>query len=145
MTGELERLAERVESATGADRELDEAVEIAVRGGEAVYGMTRYTGEPTVGIRRPNAAYRTGFATEPCYPLTASLDAALALVSDKLPGNNSTLVVLDAALRRLSNGIGNGRLVAADVTADRIARYALAALLRTLSAQPQPSEANRDH
>ena len=94
-TSALDDLIARVEAATGADRELDEAAEIAVRGGEAVHGMTRYTGEPTVGIRRPNTAYRTGFAVEPCYPLTASLDAVLALVADKRPGKRVSIGSVD--------------------------------------------------
>ncbi len=74
----------RLEAATGADRELDAEIEALLFGGEIIWGAARFTDDPTVSVRRPSANHLSGFSNNPVRLFTASLDAALALVGEKL-------------------------------------------------------------
>ena len=78
-------LIEKLEGAEVGDQDLSLEVNLALEGGEAVPKMTNYTMEPCWAIRRPNAAYVGGFENGPNYPVTQSLDAALALASRLYP------------------------------------------------------------
>lgn len=82
MQGDLSALIERVENATGPDRELDCLID-CFRHNRKFLGWTADTGivgyryeHPTIGADL--GCWRIGY--------TSSLDAALALVEEKLPG-----------------------------------------------------------
>src|SRR5438105_1932936 len=89
MTTDLSALIERVEKATGPDRELDEALALAFgwRLREIVLVRTVLEWERPTGFRLP-----IGTMADPPF-FTASLDAALALVERVLPGAQTTLIV----------------------------------------------------
>jgi len=93
----LTELRERVERATGPDRELD--IEIA----GALFELSRLTKklQRSLGFRpgsvEPQIIIRDRFAgadTEPIPYYTASIDAALALVERKLPGAEYDITTL---------------------------------------------------
>lgn len=79
-------LIDRLEKAEGGDQDLSLAVNLALEGGEAVTYTANYIMEPRWAIRRQSANHVGGFAKEPNYPVTESLDAALALAERVLPG-----------------------------------------------------------
>ena len=85
MTDTITSLIEKLEGAEVGDQDLSLEVNLALEGGEAVSKMTNYTMEPYWAIRRPNSAYIGGFENGPNYPVTTSLDAALALAARVLP------------------------------------------------------------
>ena len=72
-------LIEKLEGAEVGDEDLSLEVNLALEGGEAVPKTSNYTMEPCWAIRRPNENYVGGFENGPNYPVTQSLDAALAL------------------------------------------------------------------
>lgn len=76
---ELEQLLAKIEAATGPDRELDELL-TAWAVGATLQADATFDHKP--------AYHRDGFwvSIEPITPLTASIDAALALVERILPG-----------------------------------------------------------
>ena len=84
---DLHSLLTRVEAATGPDRELDADIDVAMFGGETVWLTANYTMEQYPASRRPNSAFVGGIANEHVPLVTASLDAALALVGEMLPGS----------------------------------------------------------
>jgi hypothetical protein len=81
-----EELLSRVKAATGPDRELDAAIDVAMFGGETIWKQANYTMDMYPASRRPNKAYIGGFANEHVPLVTSSVDAALLLVAQKLPG-----------------------------------------------------------
>jgi hypothetical protein len=68
----------RLQGATGPDENLDVLIENAL-------GVARFERDPRIGFG--DADYNR----VPAKPLTASIDAALDLLEEKLPGNDSTL------------------------------------------------------
>lgn len=86
MTADLSALIARLEAAEVGDQDLSLEVNVALEGGEPVGKMANYVMEPYWAIRRPNPAYVGGFENGPNYPVTTSLDAALALAERVLPG-----------------------------------------------------------
>lgn len=86
MTADLSALIARLEAAEAGDQDLSLEVNIALEGGEPVGKTANYVMEPYWAIRRPNPAYLGGFENGPNYPVTTSLDAALALAERVLPG-----------------------------------------------------------
>lgn len=82
----MEDLIKRLEAAEAGDQDLSLEVNIALEGGEPVGKTANYVMEPYWAIRRPNPAYVGGFENGPNYPVTTSLDAALALAERVLPG-----------------------------------------------------------
>lgn len=81
-----QELLVRVEAAREPDRELDAAIDIAMFGGETIWKQTNYTMEMYPASRRPNKAFLGGIGNEHVPLVTASIDAALLLVAQKLPG-----------------------------------------------------------
>lgn len=79
MTQDITSLIEKLEGAEAGYQDLSLEVNLALEGGEAISKITGFTMEPYWAIRRPNAAYVGGFEDGPNYPVTTSLDAALAL------------------------------------------------------------------
>lgn len=82
---DLTTLLARIEAAEGPDRELDGDITVAMHGGEIVWEPARYTGEVVPIHKYASADHVQGFAREHVPLLTASLDAALALVEAKIP------------------------------------------------------------
>lgn len=82
----LEALLERVESCTEPDIELDAAIDIAMFGGETIWKQANYTMEMYPASRRPNKSFRGGFENAYVPRVTSSVDAALALMQQVLPG-----------------------------------------------------------
>lgn len=88
----LSSLLERVEKATDdLDRELDAGIDIAMFGGETIWKQANYTMEMYPASRRPSKNHLGGFAHEHVPHFTSSVDAALTLVMQKLPGAEYTL------------------------------------------------------
>lgn len=100
---DLAELERRLEAATGPDRELDESIAMALGLAEAFFSKHRYwcvsyQGEhwisgtypnfhPDTGKKNVVPAEPHGWGWDVSLPeYTASLDAALALVEEKLPG-----------------------------------------------------------
>lgn len=83
---ELQSLLARVEAATEPDRDIDADLTVALLGGKAEWLTAQYTGDLVAAHVVPSANHRGGLAKQPVYALTASLDAALALVGRVLPG-----------------------------------------------------------
>lgn len=86
MVAHLRNLIERLENATGPDRELDFAIAVAcgftVRQQATVYGSTKVAVDPS-RKGRGNGAVDSRY--------TASLDAVVALVERVLPGCNAVI------------------------------------------------------
>lgn len=99
--GSLDGLIAALEEATGADREIDARIWCAFAGvryrdHHELYGGSRctqvvYTEPP----RRTECVTRDKGAHRHAEPYTASLDAALALVGEKLPGHHAGVMVED--------------------------------------------------
>lgn len=87
----LSELIDRVEKATGPDRDLDAEIDVALFGGETVWKQANYTMESYPASRRPSKQHVGGFANEHVPPYTASLDAVVALVEKELPGAPTTV------------------------------------------------------
>lgn len=79
MTPDHSALIERLEAAEAGDGDLSLDVNIALEGGVALPRVANYTMEPYWAIRRPSANHLGGFENGPNWPVTTSLDAALAL------------------------------------------------------------------
>lgn len=86
MQTDLTALIERVESGGDLDRELDGDIAVAIYGGEIVWKTANYTMEQHPARRHPSRSHVGGFANAHVPHLTSSLDAALCLVGEKLPG-----------------------------------------------------------
>lgn len=86
MTADLSAIIARLEAAEVGDQDLSLEVNLALEGGEPVGRTANYVMEPYWAIRRPNPAYVGGFENGPNYPVSTSLDAALALVERVLSG-----------------------------------------------------------
>ena len=82
----LDALIERVRGLTGADREVDAEIDVALFGGETVWLTTKYTMEQYPASRRPSKSHVGGFAKEHVPLVTASVDAAMALAEKVKPG-----------------------------------------------------------
>jgi len=76
----LHELLERVKAASGADRELDAEIDVALFGGEIGLRAAQYTMDPQLFVRRPSAQHVSGYANEAVPAYTASIDAAVALI-----------------------------------------------------------------
>lgn len=136
MSGALEGLLERVESATGPDRELDARIWCAING----YDFVAWDGAGAVyrfrepGIRHMDAAH--------VQPVTRSVDAALALVERVLPGWSWQIDNSGGEVTACLSEASGSWLVASDKEAFGRHKYAalaiLAALLRALFAKAAP-------
>lgn len=95
MQGDLTSLIERVEKATGPDRELDAAIEVAMLGTTHMPDDLIYYKTTTRADHCLPGAYwrvsRSGEYLRTSEKYTSSLDAALALVEEKLPGWTRTV------------------------------------------------------
>lgn len=89
-TQSLESLLERVRAATGPDRELDAAIEIAFLPTESCDYDILYYSLPSPDDRCEPGTYwritRSGRSLRTSRKLSASLDACAALQAEKLPG-----------------------------------------------------------
>jgi hypothetical protein len=84
MQGDLTALIERVEKATGPDRQLDCLLD-CIRHDREFIEWTADTGVTGYRYKHPRIVWGSGtWREEIAY--TSSLDAALALVEEKLPG-----------------------------------------------------------
>lgn len=122
----LPELLKRVEAASGPDRELDAAVEVAL--------------DQQTADGRARARYYSGYRDDELPPpLTASIDAALALVEMVLPGwfwnigqfPNIRAQLAQPTVTEFGNAIGHR----ADETAGTIPLAILAALLKAKIAE----------
>lgn len=78
----LQALLVRVEACDDAfDRALDAEIQVAIDGGEIVWKQQNYTMEQYAAIRRPSKMHVGGFAIEPSYPVTSSVDAACGMLA----------------------------------------------------------------
>jgi hypothetical protein len=88
---DLKDLLARVEISTGPDRELDAAIAVATLGTTSTEDDLIYHKAPARDDRCAPGTYwrksRSGMSLHTSPPYTSSLDAALALVEEKLPGN----------------------------------------------------------
>lgn len=82
----IDSLIERLEKATGPDRELDGDIAVAVHGGEIVWRTYPNAVEQYPARKYASTNHVGGFGFTPVDPYTASLDAALTLV----PGNRES-------------------------------------------------------
>lgn len=136
---DLAALAERLEKATGPDRELDADISVVLLGGEIQWKQTRFTGESYPARKYASRDHVGGFAVGPVELLTASIDAALALVEKVLPGwswqiGTYARVGISAQLAEpISTEYGPAIGQRADVKAPTAPLAILIALLRTLS------------
>lgn len=81
----LTLLAARLEAATGADRELDADLEVALLGGRIEWVPVNYIMEARPVVLRASPDHVRGFSKEPVPTYTASIDAALALLGRAAP------------------------------------------------------------
>lgn len=129
MQGDLSKLIERVENATGPDRELD--LELANVAGWRCDGDWLYTPDGAM------AAFTAD--SPPAY--TSSLDAALALVEEKLPGwtrlVDATAPELGICVELFPSDDIAERTESARGDHNRETHATLLALLRALSARDQ--------
>lgn len=79
-------LVERLSAATVGSRELDADIAALLLPGVVEWRTTRWTMEAEPHRKVASANHVGGFAREPVYPVTTSLDAALALAERLLPG-----------------------------------------------------------
>ena len=94
---DLAALLERVGNATEPDRELDGDIAVAAFGGEIIWIQGNYTMEPHPARRHSSEMHVGGFAKEHVPRYTESLDAALSLFHEKLPGWECELVIAPSA------------------------------------------------
>lgn len=83
---DFEELLARVNAATGPDRELDAAIDIALFGGETVWRQANYIMDSHPASKRPSKNHHGGFAFEAVPLYTSYLDASLGSVLQALPG-----------------------------------------------------------
>jgi hypothetical protein len=92
---DLSELIERVEKATGPDRELDAAIAVAMLGTTATEDDLIYHKVPAHDDHCARGTYwrksRSGWSLHTSATFSASLDSALALVEEMLPGANWSL------------------------------------------------------
>lgn len=84
-------IIERLERATGGDRELDADIDVALFGGETVWKQANYTMEMYPASRRASKAHVGGFANEHVPAVSSSIDAAVALIDRLKPGSTMDL------------------------------------------------------
>lgn len=93
MGSDIAELLERVEAASGPDRELDAAIEVAMLGTTATDDDLIYHSVPRKDDHCAPGTFwrksRSGASLRTAAPFTASLDNALALVEEKLPRWNA--------------------------------------------------------
>ena len=87
----LREVIERLELATGPDRELDAEIAVSVEPGEIVWLQANYTMEQYPAIKRARSHYIGGFAKEGVPSYTSSIDAALTLVPEGCIWNGGTV------------------------------------------------------
>lgn len=115
----LTALRDRVAAATGPDRELDAEIDAALFGGRASHTFTE--GTPAANLRRSydlgtvfdhsdpltNGGHVLSKQTRHSTKITASIDAALALVERELPGWKPKVAQEDENLWRVHLGHGS--------------------------------------
>jgi len=79
-------LLSRLQGLTAPDREVDAEIDTTLFGGETVWKQANGTMEMYPASRRASKTHIGGFANEHVPPVTASLDAAVALCERVLPG-----------------------------------------------------------
>lgn len=78
-------LIERLEAAEVGDQDLSLDVNLVLEGGEEEAFVVNYTMETRWCIKRPSSDHVGGFVKDPNWPVTTSLDAALALAERVCP------------------------------------------------------------
>lgn len=140
MLDQLQYLATRLEGLSGPDRDVDCGLEQIFFGGDVYVQTAQGSMEPTYFVKRPSANHLSGFAKEPVYPYTASLDAAVALVVRLYPAYEIVLAKQTSFKHGVywSAELGDGLEVEAPT--------APLALLRALvSAKIEEAQARRSH
>ena len=134
----LQELIARVEAASEPDRDLDGEIEVAMFGGTIIQTQDNHTMTANIAVRRPSANHVGGFAREHVPGYTASLDAAVRLVEEKLPGWSYGFAMRGDKLRR--EGCDDERAYAwlkngdqADADAPTLPLAILSALLEALA------------
>ena len=79
-------LLSRLQGLTAPDREVDAEIDTTLFGGETVWKQANGTMEMYPASRRASKTHIGGFANEHVPPVTASLDATVALCERVLPG-----------------------------------------------------------
>jgi len=116
MATDLAELLERVKAATNASQELDACIMAALAAPQGSYvEKSRFNGVWCVYEAGGRLWEKRGWWREGGWPVTASLDAALALVERVLPDGECQLEIKTAAI-----GFGE---VWKDVVADFVGRH----------------------
>lgn len=139
-TQSLESLLERVREATGPDRELDAAIEIAFLPTESGDDDILYYSLPSPDDRCEPGTYwritRSGRSLRTSRKLSASLDACAALQAEKLPGSMEAVWNMEEGPgARLLIPVKNSEWKLIEATGNTVCLAWLAAILSALIAK----------